>query len=142
MNDSLFTTGIRPTRNPYSKFNGTTSQYKYLHVLISKAFGKPRLCQDCGTTDAARYDWANLGDNYGYPYVVRREDWKRLCRSCHQKLDTELFIGKRFANKKHHLDSKLAASEAMKKYWEENRDKQLDARRRAGLTRRLRNGTL
>lgn len=98
------------SRNPYSKFNGTTSQYKYLHVKVAKAFGKPKLCEDCKTTTAKRYDWANTGDNYGYPYVVLRENWRRLCRSCHQKLDADMFVGKRFAGHKHTEESKAKTS--------------------------------
>lgn len=114
----LFNTGVR---NPYSEFNGTTSQYKYLHVKVAKAFGKPSLCEDCGVTDAKRYDWANQGNNYGYPYVVKREDWKRLCRSCHQRQDAHLFIGKRYSGKTHTEESRLKTSEAMKRQWRENR---------------------
>jgi len=102
-------------RNPYSKFNGTISQYKYLHVKVSKTFGRPKLCEDCGTTTAKRYDWANQGNNYGYPYVVKREDWKRLCRSCHQKQDAELFIGKRFSGHTHTAESKAKTSATLRK---------------------------
>lgn len=101
----------------YSEFNGTTSQYKYLHVKVSKAFGKPSKCEDCGTVNAKRYDWANTGNNYGYPYVVAREDWKRLCRSCHQRLDAHLFIGKRFSGKKHTQESKEKTRKTLKNTW-------------------------
>lgn len=100
-------------RNPYSKFKGTTSQYKYLHVKVYKAFGRPQQCEDCGTESAKRYDWANLGNNYGYPYVVNREDWKRLCRSCHQKLDADLFIGKRYTGHRNSEETKQKKRDAM-----------------------------
>lgn len=104
-------------KNPYSEFKGTTSQYKYLHVLVAKAFGKPRLCEDCGTTEAKRYDWANLGGNYGYPYVVCREDWKRLCRSCHQKLDAHLFVGKRYTGYRNSEETKQKKRDAMNRLY-------------------------
>lgn len=107
----------------YSEFQGTISQYKYLHVKVSKAFGKPNKCEDCKTTTAKCYDWANTGSNYCYPYLVIRADWKRLCRSCHQKLDKHLFKGKRFANKSHSLESRAKTSASLKKYWAENPEK-------------------
>lgn len=105
------------SRNPYSEFGGTTSQYKYLHVKVGKAFGKPGLCEDCGTTEAKRYDWANTGNNYCYPYVVLREDWVRVCRSCHQKRDAHLFVGKRFTGRKHSEESKTKTKETLKNNW-------------------------
>jgi len=104
----------------YSEFNGSTSQYKYLHVKVAKAFGKPALCEDCGRTDAKRYDWANLGNNYDGNYIIRREDWRRLCRSCHQKHDAHLFIGKRFSGKKHRAESRAKTSATLKKFWAEH----------------------
>ena len=118
-------------RNPYSKFNGTVSHYKHLHRKVAKVFGTPSECEDCGTTEAKRYDWANLGNNYGYPYVVKREDWKRLCRSCHQKLDAALFEGKRFTGKKHKPESRAKTTETLKKYWAEHPEqmKELVAKR-------------
>jgi len=126
-------------RNPYSTFNGTTSQYKYLHVLVSKRFGKPSVCEDCGSTNAKRYDWANLGNNYGYPYVVLREDWKRLCRSCHQKQDADLFIGKRYAGKKHTAESKAKTSATLKKFWNEHPEKYKQVLRTKANNRRIKN---
>lgn len=137
--DNLYSTGIR---NPYSRFNGNVNQYKYLHVKVSKAFGKPRKCEECGTTEAKRYDWANLGENYGYPYVVRREDWRRLCRSCHQKLDADLFVGKRFAGKKHSSESKSKTSATLKKFWAEHPEKYQQVLATKAEKRRLKNVSL
>lgn len=107
-------------RNPYSEFNGTISQYKYLHKKVSDAFGRPSECEDCSTTTAKRYDWSNDGRNYGHPYIIRREDWTRLCRSCHQKRDAHLFEGKRFSGRKHTEKSKQKTRESMKKFWDDN----------------------
>lgn len=123
-------------RDPYSKFNGTMSQYKYLHVKVNKAFGRPQKCEDCGTTTARRYDWANLGNNYGYPYVVKREDWRRLCRSCHQMLDAELFLGKRFAGKSHKATSRAKTSETLRKYWAEHPEQMKEMVERRVVTRK------
>lgn len=52
------------------------------HHRLYKMFGKPRRCDHCHTTTAKCYDWANLSGNYADP-----NDFKRLCRSCHLKLD-------------------------------------------------------
>lgn len=130
--------GTTLNRNPYSEFKGTTSQYKYLHVLVAKTFGKPELCIDCGTTEAKRYDWANTGNNYGYPYVVKREDWVRLCRSCHQKRDAHLFIGKRFSGKKHKKESKNKTSVTLKTFWDNNPEWKKEVHQRSVISR-LRN---
>jgi hypothetical protein len=47
-------------------------------------FGKPKKCDHCGTTDTEKhYDWANVD----HKYRRRREDFKRLCRSCHLRYD-------------------------------------------------------
>lgn len=126
-------------RNPYSRFNGTSSQYKYLHVLVSKRFGKPNYCENCKTKNAKRYDWANTGNNYGYPYKVLREDWKRLCRSCHQKYDLELFKGKRFFGKTHKSTSKNKISETLKKFWAEHPEKYEQVLKTKAEKRRLKN---
>lgn len=115
---------------PYSKFNGTTSQYKNLHKWIGNKFGRPKKCEDCGTTSAKRYDWATIDNKY----TNLREDWKRLCRSCHQKFDKELFIGKRFSGKNHSEHSKNKTSNTMKTYWANNPEKYAETRRKAAET--------
>ncbi len=104
--------------NPYSGFKGSVTEYKRLHEWVSYHFGRPQMCEDCGTTEAKRYDWAAIDNRY----TKLREDWKRLCRSCHQKFDADVFEGKRFTGKKHTEESKRKASEAMKKKWVENRE--------------------
>jgi len=120
--------------NSYSQFNGTVTQYKNLHQWVNKQFGRPGVCEDCGTTDAKRYDWAAIGGRY----TKLRADWKRLCRSCHQKFDAELFIGKRFAGKSHSDKSKLKTSTTMKDYWKNHPEKYLETRRKSAETIRKR----
>jgi hypothetical protein len=47
-------------------------------------YGQEKKCEICGTTDKEKtYDWASVG----HVYTRKREDWKRLCRSCHASFD-------------------------------------------------------
>ncbi len=60
--------------------------YKGLHLWINERLGKEKLCQHCKTTSAKRFDWANLSGTYQRDF----DDWIRLCRSCHIKMDKVL----------------------------------------------------
>jgi hypothetical protein len=121
----------------YSEFPGTTTEYKNLHQWVNTHFGKPHLCDECGTTDAKRYDWAAIEGRY----TKDRKDWRRLCRSCHQKFDAHLFIGKRFSGKQHREDSKRRTSETLKAYWAAHPE-QLREIHRKSVESRLRNKAL
>ena len=57
--------------------------YHTIHKWIQKVGGKPSECEDCGTKEAKRYEWANVSGNYQQDIA----DWKRLCKSCHHKRD-------------------------------------------------------
>ena len=62
------------------------ASYSAMHTRLTKRFGQPKRCEACGTTDARRsYDWANLTGNYSDV-----TDYRRLCRSCHWKLDQRI----------------------------------------------------
>jgi len=54
-----------------------------LHDWVYSQKGAPKLCEDCETTEAKQYDWANISGEY------KRDvnDFKRLCRACHAKFD-------------------------------------------------------
>ena len=54
-----------------------------MHTRIRTKYGTPQKCEECGTTDKKWYDWANISGEYKY----ERDDWKRLCRPCHRKMD-------------------------------------------------------
>lgn len=60
-----------------------TTEYKVLHKWVARKLGRPRLCQHCGSTDAKKFEWANISKEY------KREvtDWIRLCTPCHQVFD-------------------------------------------------------
>ncbi len=56
--------------------------YQRLHHYIRKTFGKPNMCEHCKITTGL-FDWANKSGEY----KKDRQDWLRLCRSCHRKYD-------------------------------------------------------
>ena len=65
-----------------AKKKGDSAKYAALHLRVSVARGKPSLCMRCGTTEAARFEWANLTGDY-----ANVEDYVRLCGSCHRRMD-------------------------------------------------------
>lgn len=64
--------------------NGMVS-YEAYHYRVIASRGQPSLCEDCGTTESKHYDWANLTGNYSDV-----SDYRRLCRSCHSRLDKKI----------------------------------------------------
>jgi hypothetical protein len=71
----------RGPKNSSWKFSGAS--YAALHKRVEAARGKPTECSKCGTIDPNEsYDWANLTGRYD-----RIDDYARMCRSCHWKMD-------------------------------------------------------
>lgn len=67
--------------NPMWK--GDNVGYASLHLRVEKIRGKPQKCEFCGTTDPNKtYEWASMTKNY-----LDINDYKRLCKSCHNKFD-------------------------------------------------------
>ena len=67
-------------------WKGDDATYAAFHIRLTKRFGQPKRCEQCGTTDKRKsYDWANLTGNYS-----DIKDYRRLCRSCHWKLDQRI----------------------------------------------------
>lgn len=66
--------------NPLWKENPT---YSALHSWVIRNYGDSKYCEDCGTTTASRYEWANITGIYNR----ERKNWKRLCRKCHTRFD-------------------------------------------------------
>lgn len=60
-----------------------TVGYKGIHNWMTRTYGQPKYCESCDSTNAARFDWANISGEY----LRDRSDWERLCRSCHMKKD-------------------------------------------------------
>src|SRR4051812_22800066 len=59
-------------------WKGEDAGYVAKHAWVQRQLGKPSLCADCGTTDAKRYEWANISGEYKRDL----DDWKRLCTRC------------------------------------------------------------
>lgn len=61
-----------------------------IHSWIKRKLGNPMKCDICGSTSKKRYDWSNKD----HKYSRNKDDWQRLCVSCHRKFDNK------FNNKK------------------------------------------
>lgn len=56
--------------------------YSGFHYRVVSERGNPSKCESCGTTDQNKqYDWACVGD------YKNTADYKRMCHSCHLKMD-------------------------------------------------------
>jgi hypothetical protein len=71
------------TKEQHHNWKGENVSYKGLHTWISNNYGKPMKCEDCGITGLNRYHWANKSGEY----KREREDWMRLCPTCHYDYD-------------------------------------------------------
>lgn len=65
------------------KWKGDSVKYSALHQWVMTRLGKPSECENCGSTTASRYHWANLSGNY----LRDIADWARLCSLCHILFD-------------------------------------------------------
>lgn len=57
--------------------------YFGIHAWITREYGQPKECQFCFTTNSKKYEWANISKEY----KRERNDYIRLCTSCHRKYD-------------------------------------------------------
>jgi len=64
-------------------WKGELAGYLSKHTWMNRTFGKPSECEGCGATKAKKFEWANISGEY----KRERSDWKRLCTSCHMKMD-------------------------------------------------------
>lgn len=65
---------------------GDDISYQGLHTWIQDNYGKPNKCEMCGTLSAKKYEWASIG----HAYKRDISEWKRVCVSCHRKMDNRL----------------------------------------------------
>jgi hypothetical protein len=63
-------------------WKGSQASYGALHDRVRRRRGTPSECEVCGTTQAKRYEWANMTGKYDDPM-----DYKRMCKSCHNRHD-------------------------------------------------------
>lgn len=67
----------------HSGWRGDAVGYNALHAWVRRYKGTPQKCEKCGTEEPKRYEWANISGRY----LRDVDDWKRLCPSCHRKMD-------------------------------------------------------
>jgi hypothetical protein len=67
-------------RNP--AWRGDGASYYALHQRVYRAMGTPSECSVCKTTNAKRFEWANLTGRY-----EDVKDYARMCTSCHRRYD-------------------------------------------------------
>ena len=65
------------------QWKGSKVGLSCLHKWVNRNFGRPRICEFCKSETKKLYDWSNKK----HTYKRIREDWQRLCRSCHFKYD-------------------------------------------------------
>jgi hypothetical protein len=77
-------------------WKGGAAKYAALHLRVQSARGVPSKCEDCGVEGAsARFEWANLTGRYDDV-----DDYRRLCCSCHHKMDGTVRNLGRYAERK------------------------------------------
>jgi len=66
-------------------WKGDEVTYNSLHFWVRGNFGQPNECEHCNdnTKKSRSYQWANKSGDYKRD----RDDWLRLCVSCHKKYD-------------------------------------------------------
>lgn len=71
-------------------WKGDRVTYWGLHKWVMRNFGQPDTCENCKTSGlkARQIHWANLS----HLYKRNRDDWARLCQSCHRLYDNGKLI--------------------------------------------------
>lgn len=68
-----------------SNWKGDNAGYQAKHIWIREKFGSPLDCEQCKKTveNTRKIQWANISGEWWR----ERNDWRRLCTSCHRKFD-------------------------------------------------------
>lgn len=73
----------RPRGMAIASWKGDFAGYSAMHYWVNREKGKPKKCEHCGRTDKKKYEWANKN----HTYKRNKDDYVRLCTSCHRKYD-------------------------------------------------------
>lgn len=73
--------GLREEKNQH--WMGDSVGYFGVHDWLTRQYGQPKECEQCLTTTAKRFEWANISGEY----KRERSDFKRLCKKCHNDFD-------------------------------------------------------
>jgi len=71
--------------NKNNKWKGEEASYFAKHIWANNHFGRPRFCEHCKCSSRKMYHWANISKEF----KRERDDWLRLCVSCHKKFDLD-----------------------------------------------------
>jgi len=71
----------RLSGNP--SWKGDRVGYRGIHSWVVRNWGKADRCEQCQTNTSTRYDWSNKTGLL----IRNRDNWQRLCRSCHLRYD-------------------------------------------------------
>jgi hypothetical protein len=93
--------------NKNYNWKGDNVSYAGIHFWIKSQLGKPKKCEECGTTTAKKFEWANLSGEYKRSNGIK--DWKRLCKKCHGVFDAH----RKAKGEKHYL-AKLTEKDVFK----------------------------
>jgi len=72
-------------------WKGDNVGYKGLHCWISSNWGRLKECEQCGIKKAKKFEWANITSVYDR----NKDNWKRMCCSCHAIFDKKILNIKR-----------------------------------------------
>lgn len=64
-------------------WKGTDAKLISKHTWIAERYGSPKYCEHCKSIKKKKYEWANVD----HEYSRKKEDYIRLCTSCHRKYD-------------------------------------------------------
>lgn len=69
----------------HQNWKGDNVGYRSLHIWVESRLGKPTTCVNCkeGNLNGHKIHWANLSGKY----KRKKNDWIRLCASCHKAFD-------------------------------------------------------
>ena len=68
-----------------SQWQGDNVSVRGIHVWLNRCFGKTRVCENVNCPGISNfYDWSKLR---GKKYERKRENFWRLCRTCHNRYD-------------------------------------------------------
>ena len=88
---------ITPKGSEHPNWKGDEVGNGALHDWVRSELGRPRYCENCKTTKAKKFEWANISGLY----KRNVKDWKRLCTKCHHKFDKTTEKWRKIMHEKH-----------------------------------------
>lgn len=64
-------------------WKGDEASYVAIHQWVKRWKGSPKYCEQCGSTTAKKFEWANI--DHKYQRIL--DDYIRMCTSCHRLFD-------------------------------------------------------